>query len=203
MNILAVTAAANESGLIDATWALVWVTGGLALMTGVLALMTYWLGKDGHQAANRQISAMQQTSTDQIESWKKRSSEQIGVMTWLEFERQFDSPEMKRKRRDLAHKLPYKRERHDTYPEDVLLFFESVSVAANEGFLNPKLAHCSFSYYATAWWDLLKEWVVEERRRKSDDSFYSEFEAFAERVRDTKHPVTMVNDFLAEEMSII
>ena len=178
MNILATAA---ESGLENATWGLVWVTGALAAFTAIMAGATFWLAKESKEASLRQI----------------------GVQTWLEFEKLFDSRRNRRARKNLAGMMPYEPRRHAEYDEDLLMVFESISIAFNEGYLNEKLADCSFGHYAVGWWDSMEQWIKTERRQNQlGNSLYCEFEKFAGRMRDPKTPVTHLSQFWKEEMEL-
>jgi hypothetical protein len=51
---------------------------------------------------------------------------------------------VKRARKKLAELMPYKSTQYDKINEELLDLFESIAVAHNEGWLNKKLAACSF-----------------------------------------------------------
>jgi hypothetical protein len=155
-------------------------TACLALFTAILAGATFWL------------------------SWEARNSSfrRIGVETWLALEARFDSMEMKRARKKLAKQLsPYDTTKHDQITEEVLELFESIATVYNRGLLNIELADSSFSYYANHWWEAAKPYIDQERRNKGDDdSFFSEFEKYAKKVRkydpviDSRALIDFLND---------
>jgi hypothetical protein len=59
----------------------------IAMATGILAFFTYRLAGETHKTTQEARSA---------------SYREIGVLTWLDLEKRFDSTEMKAARRDLA-----------------------------------------------------------------------------------------------------
>src|ERR1700678_65703 len=95
----------------------------LALATVALAVATFWLA---------------------IES-KKASIRQIGVQTWLELKKQFDSAEFKKARVELAQLLlrnpPYQS---GEVSEDVMNFFEDLGTLYRRGYIDEKLAESTF-----------------------------------------------------------
>jgi len=131
----------------------------LALATVALACGTFWLAFESRQASFRQI----------------------GVQTWLEFIKRFDSEDMKRERKALAKWLKnYDPTRHDEISEVVLLLFEDVGIAYKLGCLNKELADESFGFYVCRWWCAAKPCVEQERKRHGDDkSLFENFEKIA------------------------
>ena len=101
---------------------------------------------------------------------RRASFRQIGVQTWLELEKRFDSTEMKRVRKKLAQQLKsYSPNKHDKISETVLNFFESVGIAYKSGYLDKKLADSSFSFHACRWWEAVKPYVDQEQKRHGED----------------------------------
>ncbi len=123
----------------------------LTIATIVLAGFTFWLVLETKSAAKKQL----------------------GVNTWLEFVRRFDSKQMDDARhalaRDISQKLP-------TIGEEVLEFFEELGIAWSEDCIDKKLAHSAFSYDAQHWWALVKKPYVEELRKENGEEFYCEYE---------------------------
>jgi hypothetical protein len=152
-----------------------------ALCTLILSCATIWLALETRWLAQRWRDA----SADQVKAWSQTAVDKTGVRTWLALESRFDSPEMKRARRELASQLdPYDPSSHTPINEDVLDLFESIGTVYNNGLLNKKLANSSFSYYATHWWEAAKHYVDEQRKQHSDDqSLFKEFETFAQAMR--------------------
>ena len=144
-----------ETNLVYATWA-------LAFFTFLLAFGTFWLAVESRSASKRQI----------------------GVETWLEFEKQFDSEQIIRARKRLAKQMPYNVASHDDIDERLLNLFESIGLAHKEGYLHEKLAVNAFGFFATRWWAALEPYVKEERRRKADDdSLFEDFQDFAKTMK--------------------
>jgi len=135
----------------------------MAIATAAMAVATFWLVFESRRASFRQI----------------------GVQTWLELEKRFDSQEMKKARKNLArHLKAYDPEKHDKISETVLNFFESVGIAHKEKYLDHKLADSSFSFHACRWWEAAKPYVDQERKRQDDDdSMFEDFQNFAKLMR--------------------
>jgi hypothetical protein len=130
----------------------------MAIATAAMAIATFWLVFESRQASFRQI----------------------GVQTWLELERRFDSQEMKMARKNLARHESLRSKKHIKISETVLNFFESIGIAHQERCLNNKLADSSFSFYACRWREAVKPYVDQERKRQGDDdSMFEDFENFA------------------------
>jgi hypothetical protein len=135
----------------------------MAVATALMAFATFWLVFESRQASFRQI----------------------GVQTWLELECRFDSQEMKKARKNLARQMKaYNPKMHGKISETVLNFFESVGIAHQEKCLNNRLADSSFSFHACLWWEAVKAYVDQERKRQGDDvSMFEDFENFAKAMR--------------------
>ena len=145
----------------------------MAIATAAMAIATFWLVFESRQASFRQI----------------------GVQTWLELERRFDSQEMKTARKNLArHMKAYDPKKHSKISETVLNFFESIGIAHQERCLNNKLADSSFSFYACRWWEAVKPYVDQERKRQGDDdSMFEDFENFANAMRRPDEKIDDLN----------
>ena len=167
------------------TCILTWISGHLLeLATVALAIATVWLALEARQSSIRQI----------------------GVQTWLELERRFDSDDIRNARKGLAFSLAsYKPENHDDVSEEFLDILESISTVYNLGLLNKELAVSSFSYYAARWWIFAEPYIKEERRRQGDDqTLFAEFENFAKamRVHDEKIDDADMQKFVKNEMHL-
>jgi len=138
---------------------LAYSTAALALFTAVMAFETFELASESRKASIRQI----------------------GVQTWLEFEKRFDSADMVRARRRLAEQLKSKPPaKYEDISEKVPDFFEDLGIAYKMGYLDEKLSKSSFSLYATRYWEALKPFTDETRRRYgADPTFYENFEYLA------------------------
>jgi hypothetical protein len=136
---------------------------------------------------------------------KDSAQRQLGVQTWLEFEKRFDSIEIQRARVALADKMPYDPTKYEKIKDDLPNLFESIAIAYNQGVLHENLAACSFSYYASHWYAALEPYINEYRRKKqADGSFYVEFQKFAEKMQILEKPITDASlaDFLKEERQL-
>jgi hypothetical protein len=135
---------------------------------------------------------------------RKGTKTQIGVQTWIEFVKQFDSPEMQRYRAAEIRPLhSYNPAEHRDIPERVLEWFESVGIAYNRGWLNKELSDEAFSYYVNRWWIIAKTYIEEQRRRRTNlaDGLYREFEDMARGmgVKDKNIDSTDIAVFVNEE----
>lgn len=157
----------------------------LAVATVILAVATFWLAFEARRGSIRQI----------------------GVQTWLSLQERFDSPEVKWARALLAEQCsPYNPSKHDEMSETVMELFESIGTVYNEGLINKKLASSTFSWFATRWWEAVKPYIDEERRRQDDDqTLFEEFEKFASHMRkhDPKIPSVDLSRFLANEKRLL
>jgi hypothetical protein len=96
-----------------------WATLALAVVTTVMACATCKLASDSKESSQRQI----------------------GVETWLDFEKRFDSTEMLRARKTLAKQLQSDPTSKDVViSERVMDFFEDLGVAYRLGYVNKELA---------------------------------------------------------------
>src|SRR5665213_3307536 len=125
--------------------------GALTFATIVLAGFTFWLVLETKSAAKKQL----------------------GVNTWLEFVRRFDSEPMDNARYKLATEIS---QQLPAVGEEVLEFFEELGIAWNEDCIDKKLAHSAFSYDAQHWWALVKRPYVDKLRTENGEEFYCEFE---------------------------
>jgi hypothetical protein len=134
-------------------------TLALAVFTAIMARATFKLANEAREASFRQI----------------------GIQTWLEFQKRFDSPQMLKARKVLAGQFRAKTHpKGERISETVLNFFEDVGVTYDKGYLDKELADDSFSFYLCRWWAVLKSYVDEERRRHNEDAtLFARFEKLA------------------------
>jgi hypothetical protein len=116
---------------------------------------------------------------------KGASKCQIGIQTWLEMMKRFDSHEMKRARKSLAHKVrTYSADKHDQISETVMDFFEDVGTLIRYGHIDKELVESSLGYYATRWWEAMQPYVCNERRIHNDDkTIFEDLERLAKAMR--------------------
>ena len=133
----------------------------LALSTVVLAFATVKMARESRDGSYRQI----------------------GVQTWIEFARRFDSFEMMKAREELAKKMknysPTER-KHKGISENVLNFFEDLGALYENGYIDKVMAVDTFSYHASRWWEVSKSYIDHERKSHGEDpSLFSNFGKFA------------------------
>ena len=159
--------------------------------TLLLAVATFWLA-----LLTRKLE----------KAWVKASGDQIGVSTWLELERRFDSKDMKRARKKLAEQLKvYSTEKHADISEAVFEFFEDVGTLYRQQCVNRKLADSAFSFYACRWWESAKAYVDHERRVHGEDkTLFEDFEYVAKAMRLPNEVIDQeeVQAFLKDEAAI-
>jgi len=130
----------------------------LAIATVCLAIYTYKL-----------VTATQAL----FKETKAAAEKQLGVTTWLDFVKRFDSPQMDKARSklatDISQKLP-------TIDEELPEFYEELGICYTQHCIDRKLAHSAFSYDAQHWWELVKPYVETMRKEKGEE-FYCEWEA--------------------------
>jgi hypothetical protein len=186
----------------------------LAVFTAVMAWATLRLARESREASQNQIAAWEKSTTAQIrvweettarqiQTWEKNSLDQIGVQTWMTMEMRFDSREMKLARQHAATVLGRLRGGY-AMRDDIIELMESIATLYNHDLMNKQLAQSSFSYYAVMWWEAAKGYVIQERNRKGDRTFYSEFEKFAAEMKSyfpNTHPDGL-NLFFQEEFGL-
>jgi len=146
----------------------------LVLGTWALVFVTFWM-------ARKQIVLLKQQTDD--------AHANLCLQNHLTFTARFDSPAMQRDRKSLAeHFLSSRPE----IPERVLDFFEDLGLFLRRGYLDEELAWDTFGFYAVRWWAVCRGYILEERRRRSDSTLFTDFEDLAKRLltRDTKAGLT-------------
>jgi hypothetical protein len=149
------------------------------------------------------VTAFMAFATSKLASESREASfRQIGVQTWLEFTRRFDSAEMVKARIELAKLV--ERNEH-TKSETVLNFFEDLGTAYRLGYVDKKLAVETFGFYACRWWEAAKPYVEHERRRHNEDkTLFADFEKLAEALRLPNEVICdrELKSFLTDEASL-
>lgn len=144
-----------------------------------------------------------------VQVWlqNKTTREQLRVNFYLELRKQFDSPEFRRARGYLAQQFLAKdfqegiitTPTHDEIQETVMNFFEDMGTLLRRGYLDSELITDTFSYYGLGWWNVCKEYIIEERKTHNNDpTLFSDFEKLATLWKDW--PVAGIKDFLFEEL---
>ena len=159
----------------------------LELATILLAVATIWLALETHRMA--------------VET-QEGARRQIGVQTWLEMERRFDAPEMKRARATLAAQFEYyDADKFDDSKQDVLDLFDDIGALYSDGLIDKKLTESAFSYYVNNWWEISKNRITDDRKTDHDPSEYDHFEELAAKLHHHDPNITDKDkkDFLASE----
>jgi hypothetical protein len=155
------------------------VMGVKEIMDSILALSTFALAV---------FTALMARATFKLASESREASfRQIGIQTWLEFTKRFDSAETIRARVELAKRIRSytpSENKHAKISETVLNFFEDLGTAYRLGYVDKKLASESFGFHACRWWEAAKTYVDHERRRHGEDkTLFADFEKLAGALR--------------------
>ena len=127
--------------------------------------------------ASKQIALLRQQTED--------AHANLCLQNHLTFTARFDSPAMRRDRKHLAE---YFLSSRPEIPETVLDFFEDLGLFLRRGCLDEELAWDAFGFYAVRWWAICKGYILEERRKQSDSTLFTDFEDLIKRflARDAK-----------------
>jgi hypothetical protein len=176
------------------------VIGVKKIMDSILALSTFALAV---------FTAIMARATFKLASESREASyRQIGVQTWLEFTKRFDSVEVIKARVELAKLIRNytpNENKHAKISETVLNFFEDLGTAYRLGYVDKKLASESFGFHACRWWEAAKTYVDHERRRHSEDkTLFADFERLAGgwRLPDEVIHADELNLFLTDEANL-
>ena len=146
----------------------------LVLGTWALVAVTFWM-------AHKQIALLKQQTED--------AHANLCLKNHLTFTERFDSPAMQRDRKALAEHFLTSR---PAISERALDFFEDLGLFLRRGYLDEELAWDTFGFYAVRWWAVCKGYILEERKRQSDSTLFTDFEDLAKRfvARDAKAGLT-------------
>jgi len=155
------------------------VIGVKQIMDSILALSTFALAV---------FTAIMARATFKLVSESREASfRQIGIQTWLEFTKRFDSAEIFKARAELAKLIrsyTQTENKHAKISETVFNFFEDLGTAYRLGYVDKKLASESFGFHACRWWEASKTYVDHERRRHGEDkTLFADFEKIAGELR--------------------
>lgn len=77
------------------------------------------------------------------------------------------------------------------------------------GYLDEELAWSTFGFYAVRWWVACKDYVLEERKRESDQTLFTDFENMVSRLRELDRHEALseptsaeVKKFLSDEANL-
>jgi hypothetical protein len=164
----------------------------LAIVTTLLAWFTY-----------RLVTATQVLAKDA----KASSAAQVGVQTWLELSKRFNSPEMIQARMDLATMcvgLPTQPENYGQIPEPVLSFYEDLGMIHKAGLIDDELAKNAFGYHARRWFIILRPYI--DHSRKTDGAGRTLYDKYELYYNHLEKPCTVtlsgkhLTEFLHSEM---
>jgi hypothetical protein len=145
-------------------------TCALAVVTGLMAYFTYTMSKATLTLANES---------------KESSFRQIGIQTWLEFSKRFDSPEMIKARESLATQINTDPSNPKKMVSDTVMnFFEDLGTIYNNGYIDKQLADNTFSHFACRYWGACKPYIDYDREKHNNDTtICEEFEKLAMAMR--------------------
>ena len=105
----------------------------------------------------------------------------------LTFMERFGNDRMKRHRRLLAQHLRLTPPSGEM-PEEVLNFFDEMSLFLRYGYLEEKVVWSTFGFSACRWWATCDDSVIAERRKRNDPTLFTGFQNLAMRfsVRDAQ-----------------
>jgi len=110
---------------------------------------------------------------------RKDARELLQAQISVELDKEFDSTEMRKARRQLAVDLINKKDPSDYR---VLDFFEKLSSYYDDGRIDDETAYEAYSYYVERYWVATKSTVVDFRKQEHDDTFYTGFDELYNRI---------------------
>jgi Domain of unknown function (DUF4760) len=174
-----------ETILAIATCLLVVVTIFLAYYTSGVFLATLKLANESREASIRQI----------------------GVQTWLEFSKRFDSKELLKARDDLALQVRIVPTHGKKLVSDILVsFFEDLGTVYRLGYIDEKLARDSFGYHVRRWWAVLEPYIEHERKiHNGNNTLFCDFEKLAATFNNGLDKITdeEIRTFLQDEKELL
>ena len=106
----------------------------------------------------------------------RTSRDQMKMKIELDFVDKFESNAMKLARSKLAKQILAKVD-HDCIQEDVINLFEAIGTVLRRKYLDKELVWADFSFHAIRWWSVLKDYILEERKRQDNDqTIFEDFE---------------------------
>lgn len=168
-------------------------TWALAVATILLAVFTLLIGWS--QAQDAKESREQQD---------KDAMELIRVQVAMEFDKSFDSIEMRNARRRLAKQL---LNNHEVTEERVADFFENVGLYMHKGRIDEDTVYNSYAGMVEGYWPALKTYVMESRKKDESPEEYIHFEQlYREMIERDKMETEMnqndIKDFLNQESKL-
>jgi hypothetical protein len=172
---------------------MIWIEISLSLGTWALVGVTLWIAWKQTVILRRQSEAQQ---TD------------LKVRLQLTFIDRFDKQAMMEHRKRLAQHL-LSSSPHEEIPERVMDFFEDLGLFIRREYLDEELIWSTFGFYAVRWWAASKTYILKERRKKSDDTLFTDFEDLVQMClkRDANEGLaeptpTEIHEFLQDECKL-
>jgi TPR repeat protein len=153
----------------------------IACATCFVPLVTWVLVKRQISVAERQLKEQISIAKEQSKEQTSIAKEQVNVQLYLEIRKDFDGDRLVDARERLAKQL-LRNTRHDKLQEDVMNFFEDMGMLLRRGYLDRDMVWETFSYYAKMWWSACKAYVIDERERARDKTFFTNFGEIAEQM---------------------
>jgi hypothetical protein len=181
-----------------------WVLAAISLV-GV-----FWQSKDASEQRELMKSQLEHQQKDS-QAQRVDAKALLAVQISVEFDKKFDSREMRQARRRLSAQLLNHKEVTDTR---VLDFFDQLGMYADQGRVDKDTVYRSYSYWIERYWPVLKKAYVDDlRREKNDADYYADFEELYEAMKadddkgSGKSAVPMpsksdIHKFLVEESTL-
>ena len=125
-------------------------------------------------------SELRKLGKEQLEQQKKDSQAQrddakilLEAQISVEFDKQFDSLEMRQARRRIATQLMNNKIATEAR---VPLFLDKLGLYAHQGRIDRATVYHSYVYWVERYWPAIKPSVEEFRKKQNDKSFWVEFE---------------------------
>ncbi len=142
----------------------------IAAASWLLVAVTFWMARRQIQFGERQIAITLDLAKRQSDALKA----DLMARLQLEFSDRFDSPGRVTARKQLASHYLNQRPIDET-PETVLEFFEDLGLFWRRGYLDEELIWSTFGFFGVRWWAVCKGYILEERKRQSDETLFDEF----------------------------
>jgi hypothetical protein len=108
------------------------------------------------------------------------AKEQRKLQLYLELRKDFDGA-LVSARKALARQL-LDGAPHDDIKETVMNFFEDIGMLLRRDYLDREMIWGTFSFYASNWWRACRDYIAKERERLHDNTLFSDFEDFVEKI---------------------
>jgi hypothetical protein len=165
---------AGEQLMCEIDWTAIW-TGALA----IVAFGSFWLQL---YFSRRQLREARESFEKSLEAQHAVSRNEIANQLYLQMTNRFDSERMRNSRKYLANHFLKTAAPDFAIKEEVMNFFEDLGALLKSDRLDEPLTYNALCYHAVGWWAACEPYVTRQRQKKSDDTIYDKFEAFADRM---------------------